>query len=565
MEHEPARIAGAAPAPDPGLGQAGSSLQQPRFIAPAAELSETAVGTAPTQRSSRAAVPANMERSQSAEAGSPKLSGIASSLIDQLGGISEAPASVTPTQAGLETTTPIEATSTAAQSATEPHLGALLVHPFMLTNSDTANVPLKQGSNDGDGFTDADDTDTTPATASLWRQILPSTGTDVNAASPRTPAARTSLADEEVKTQGWTLDVPMPANPLTMTNEPNDPDTPTHDAKPVAFFQEQDAQTNDRGAESADDLQLPTDDDGAQTSGDGAEADSLTEAEQIGEEPEDTSLEFLRTETVLLKPGESQFDVGINYLLTENDFPVLLTDGMGNIVGVDEVNFRVRELTVPLEYRVGLVKRVQGFIGVPVGWSNTQLSLDTFEEFENDGGLGDIDFGLTMQLVDASVDCPHVIATIMATAPTGGDPFTNAIGLAPTAPSLGQGFWSIAGNLLFIQPYDPVVVFYGLGTEHFFSREFLGLEIEPGAQYNYTFGVGFAVNERITLSTRFVGAYVEEIKVNGERRFGTNTEPMTLRMSATISRRCDRLVEPFIEFGLTDDAISTFLGITWTY
>jgi hypothetical protein len=179
--------------------------------------------------------------------------------------------------------------------------------------------------------------------------------------------------------------------------------------------------------------------------------------------------------------------------------------------------------------------------------------------------LGDIDFGLTMQLADATPNCPYVIATIQATAPTGGDPFRNAIGLAPTAPSLGQGFWSIAGNLLCIRPYDPVVVFYGVGTEHFFSRDFLGLEIEPGAQYNYTFGVGFAVNERITLSTRFFGAYVEELKVNGERRLGTNAEPMTLRMSATISRPCDRLVEPFVEFGLTDDAPSAFFGITWTY
>ena len=38
-------------------------------------------------------------------------------------------------------------------------------------------------------------------------------------------------------------------------------------------------------------------------------------------------------------------------------------------------------------------------------------------------------------------------------------------------------------------------MFYGLGTEHFFSREFRGFEIEPGAQYNYLFGVGFAVSQ----------------------------------------------------------------------
>ena len=52
----------------------------------------------------------------------------------------------------------------------------------------------------------------------------------------------------------------------------------------------------------------------------------------LGEEPEDNTLEFLRTETVLLKPGDTQCDVGLNYLLTETEFPILLADDMGEIV-----------------------------------------------------------------------------------------------------------------------------------------------------------------------------------------------------------------------------------------
>jgi hypothetical protein len=335
----------------------------------------------------------------------------------------------------------------------------------------------------------------------------------------------------------------------------------------VAYVQEEESsEPAEAGINSAEELIPGPPAAGAQPEeADANQGDSLAEAEQLGEEPEDRSLDFLRTETVLLEPGESQCDVGINYLLTETDFPILLADDMGNIVAVDEVSFRIRELTVPLEYRLGLHPRVQGFIGAPIGWSNTQLALDAFDAFQNDGGFGDLDFGLTMQLVDATANCPYWIGTLQATAPTGGDPFSNVVGLAPTAPSLGQGFWSIAGNLLIIQPYDPVVVFYGLGVERFFEREFVGLEIQPGAQYNYTFGVGFAVNERITLSTRFFGAYVEELEVGGQRRFGTNAEPMTIRLSATISQPCDRLVEPFVEFGITDDAVSSFLGITWTF
>jgi hypothetical protein len=337
------------------------------------------------------------------------------------------------------------------------------------------------------------------------------------------------------------------------------------DARLVAHLQEQPAEPEQLQVEPNDELIPEPAAPAAERENRAAEGDSLAGAERLGEAPEDRSLDFLRTETVLLEPGESQCDVGITYLLTENEFPILLTDGMGEIVAVDEVDFRIRELSVPLEYRMGLLPRVQGFIGAPIGWSNTQVALDAFDAFQNDGGFGDIDFGLTAQCVEASANCPYVIGTLAATAPTGGDPFTGALSLAPTAPSLGQGFWSISGSLLFIQPYDPVVVFYGIGTEHFFSRHYVGVEIEPGSQYNYQLGVGFAVNERVTLSTRFFGAYVEEIKVNGDRRFGTNIEPMTIRLSATISQPCDRLVEPFVEFGITDDAVSSFFGITWTF
>jgi hypothetical protein len=341
--------------------------------------------------------------------------------------------------------------------------------------------------------------------------------------------------------------------------------------KLVTYLQENAPQPNDLDINAQGQLELvpepdATDQSESDEDGEGeGEGDSLAEAERLGEEPEDNTLEFLRAETVLLKPGDSQCDVGLNYLLTETEFPILLADDMGAIVGVDEVNFRIRELTLPIEYRVGLLPRVQGFIGAPVGWSNTQLALDSFEAFQNDGGFGDINFGLTMQFAEATANKPYVIGTLNVTAPTGGDPFTSAVGLAPTAPSLGQGFWSINGSLLCIKPYDPIVFFYGIGTERFFPHEYVGLDIEPGAQYTYNFGVGFAVNERVTLSTRFNGAYTEELEVNGERRFGTNSEPMTIRFSATISQPCDRLVEPFVEFGITDDAISSFIGVTWTF
>ena len=230
-----------------------------------------------------------------------------------------------------------------------------------------------------------------------------------------------------------------------------------------------------------------------------------------------------------------------------------------------DARFLVRELTVPMEYRVGLAKRVQGFINLPVGWSNTQVNAANIEDFRNDGGIGDLSFGLTVQCRDATANCPYVISTILATAPTGGDPFTGIVGISPTAPSLGDGFSSITWSMLFIQQYDPMVIFYGGGVLQLFPHDFVGIQFQPGTEFDYLMGVGFAVNERITLSTRFFGSYITELDANGQRVPGTNVEPMNIRMSATISKPCDRYVEPFVEFGLNDDSVNSNVGITWTF
>ena len=203
---------------------------------------------------------------------------------------------------------------------------------------------------------------------------------------------------------------------------------------------------------------------------------------------------------MLLKPGKRQFDIGLQYLVTENQFPILLTDGMGTVVGVDEVEFKARELLVPMELRYGLLNRVQGFVQVPVGWANVQASIHGYDEFQNDGGVGDISFGLTAQLRDAKKDCPYLIGTLAGLAPVGGDPFGVVGQISPSAPSLGNGFWAVSGNLLWVQTrYDPVIVFYGFGARYQFAHEYFGVDFDPGTEYNYTLGTGFAVNERVTL------------------------------------------------------------------
>jgi hypothetical protein len=358
-----------------------------------------------------------------------------------------------------------------------------------------------------------------------------------------------------------TVTWPLMANPFVMTENADSPVAVPSNVAQVAFMQDS-LPAPAGSSNSADDEEGDDKSDGGKKK-DGK--DTLVGAETLGNAPEDNTLEFLRTQTVLLAPGKHQFDIGIEYTLNENSFPIIFSPSPG-VVAVDEVEIKSRELLVPMELRYGLLPKVQGFIQVPVGWSNVQAAIDNYDEYESDGGVGDVGFGLTAQLRDAYKDCPYIIGTLAGLAPTGGDPFLSAGQYTPNGPSLGNGFWAVSGNLLWVQTrYDPVVLFYGLGARYQFEREFLGIEFQPGMEYNYTLGAGFAVNERCTLSTQFFGAFIEELKANGERVEGTIQEPMNLRLAATLAKPCYRLVEPFVVFGLTDDAISSNIGITWTY
>jgi hypothetical protein len=407
--------------------------------------------------------------------------------------------------------------------------------------------------------------------SSLGRQLSMMSDEDL-----RTAAVASIDAEVKRNEQPWdgtvTVQWPLMANPFTLTDAAGLPSYASENVSQVAFLQES-LPSPPGGTSAPDNLDLPGSQDAAEDDqvsiGDGEkkdEKDTLVGAKTLGTAPEDNTLEFLRTSTVLLEPGKSQFDIGLEYTLTENNFPILLTDGMGTVVGVDDVEIKGRELAVPMELRYGLLRRVQAFVQVPVGWSNVQAAINNFDEFANDGGVGDVGFGLTMQLRDADKDRPYLIGTLAGLAPTGGDPFLTSASISPNSPSLGSGFWAISGNLLWVQTrYDPVVVFYGLGARYQFAREYIGIEFAPGTEYNYTLGTGFSVNERVTLSAQFFGSYIEELKANGERVEGTIQEPMNLRLAATLAKPCNRIVEPFVTFGLTDDSISSNFGITWTY
>lgn len=291
----------------------------------------------------------------------------------------------------------------------------------------------------------------------------------------------------------------------------------------------------------------------------------LAPDQTLGEEPPESpnTLQFLRQQTPLNAAGQWQFDIGFSYSLFDFETPVAILNNADEIIGVAEAQSRQRLLTMPMELRYGVTDDLQAFIGVPVGYSDSEISLLGNESHEERAGVGDVFGGFNHMLYHGGNYGPDIIGTLAFSAPTGyaGDPLL--VGLNPAA-RLGEGFWTLSVGALVVHQYDPIVVFWGGGYRHRFEDDIAGNTYQPGEEFNYQLGVGFAVNPEITLSTSFIGAYMGKWEVNGQEIGGSVIEPQRLRFAATILK-CNKIVEPFAEVGMTTDAPSGRFGVTWTY
>lgn len=287
---------------------------------------------------------------------------------------------------------------------------------------------------------------------------------------------------------------------------------------------------------------------------DAVDGSAVSPIEKYGEAPVDRTPQFLRTVTPLLPSGKMQIDYGLVYSLQESHFPLLIG---GTVLARGDV--RHRSLFVPLAFRYGLNECTQLFLNVPLGWSDTEFATFLGDDSQSEGGIGDLSFGVTRLLSQNSRAGRSIIGTVRASAPTG----NSANPLVFTSAGTGNGVWRLGGDLLHVQNLDPVIMFYGVGYTYSFEEEFSGFDVQLGQQFSYNLGLGFAVNERVTLSTAFLGSYITESEIDGANEPNTDLDLMQLRLAATIAR-CERLVEPFVTFGLTENSPSAQLGVVFT-
>ena len=128
-------------------------------------------------------------------------------------------------------------------------------------------------------------------------------------------------------------------------------------------------------------------------------------------------------------------------------------------------------------------------------------------------GFGDISGGLRYRLVHETQKWPEIILATDFLAPTGGEPNTSKFDQ-----TLGNGYWQLSGGLTIIKSFDPAVLFGGLGYAHRFDSTLRGVDVQWGDKFSFNYGMGFALNQKLTASGQFLATYEERTKVNGVKK-----------------------------------------------
>jgi len=265
---------------------------------------------------------------------------------------------------------------------------------------------------------------------------------------------------------------------------------------------------------------------------------------------------YLRNEAVLLKRGEMMLDVGVVYSTQQNDFPIVIGANT-----VTKAKITSRSVYSPLALRYGVTDRLQAQVFLPVGFTSEKVDvLGARTLSDTDGPIGDTVVALNYSLPTQWTGDYNIILTNTFVIPTGEPHY---VGLGPDA-AFGNGCFEYGTSMLAIRRFDPLLVFGGFGARYGFESKISGVNVERGLAVDYQFGVGFGVNETMSLSAKLYGSFQTQTTFNNVGVPGSERDLIALRFALTKAQP-HTVLEPFVTFGLTPDSPDAQLGVILTF
>jgi len=253
--------------------------------------------------------------------------------------------------------------------------------------------------------------------------------------------------------------------------------------------------------------------------------------------------QFLRAQKVLFKPGEVQFEFGASYA----------HDAETSQVSPSAPVFISRFASATFLMRYGLAEDLEFDFGVPLVYTEQERDTRPFDPTEfpsftpkNSVGFGDINWAFRYAAIHEDRGLPEVTLNVNAKADTGDE-----------HRGLGTGHWDVGTGVSLVKTIDPVVFFGSLGYTWTLEQG----DVDPGDQIPYLIGMGFSLNDRVSVSMAMVGAAIRRTEINGNEIGGSGLDINSLQFTTTVQLAKRVYVEPFVGFGLTDEAADFLVGI----
>jgi len=254
----------------------------------------------------------------------------------------------------------------------------------------------------------------------------------------------------------------------------------------------------------------------------------------FGKENESPPLTFLRGSSVLLKPGQIESRLVFSYQPIKSSY-----------YGTSQSRYFSSTLGVSL----GLHERLESWINLPFAYARAREDSFFNQDREDEFGLRDISFGTNILVLPESVDWPEFNMALGVSAPTGRGPYD-----IDKTIQFGSGHWLTEVGLNFVRSVDPAIVFGGVSGGFIWPHEQDGRKFEYGWKYDYHMGIGFAINDKLTLSSTFQGGYRPPLIADGDTYGAFSTDPMSLSLGFGYRLAHMTILEPSIRFGINDDA-----------
>jgi hypothetical protein len=224
--------------------------------------------------------------------------------------------------------------------------------------------------------------------------------------------------------------------------------------------------------------------------------------------------------------------------------------------GIGLVNHDVRRdsLTSSLTFRLGLPWEAQAEVTVPYVLNQERTAMGNFaQETHNGTGLGDVEIGLTRQLLWESDLVPDLLAAVRWKTTTGESAFDVDLGDL----AVGSGFHAVSGTLTAVKSREPLVFFGNLTYTGNLPNTKTGLDIDPGDTVGFTLGSILAAGPGTSLSFALDTTFSQATEVNSRDIPGSDGASATLKLGAStvLPFSASRsLLSVTAGVGVTDDA-----------